>query len=123
MIEPSIRDEAVAHALQNNNVGVLLIDMVLGYGSHANPAGQFVERVGPLLGKHVDVYASVTGTDADPQQRSAQVAMLEQAGIVCTQVTPLRHNRLYAGVAKQRNHALRTTITSGCRCRWQCNAP
>lgn len=96
MIEPSIRDEAVAHALQNNNVGVLLIDMVLGYGSHANPAGQFVERVGPLLGKHVDVYASVTGTDADPQQRSAQVAMLEQAGI-----------RVYASNAIATQQALR----------------
>jgi len=81
MIEPSIRDEAVAKAIKNKDVGVLLVDMVIGHGAHTDPAGQFVERIAPLMHENIDVFASVTGTDADPQNRMQQVSILENAGV------------------------------------------
>ena len=58
-------------------VGVILVDVVLGYGAHADPAGV-------LLGveSQKTIVASVTGTDEDPQVRSRQVAKLREAGVL-----------------------------------------
>lgn len=82
MIEPSIRDDAVQAALADSRVGVLLVDMVIGYGAHADPATQFVESIKNHRHADVDIVASVTGTDDDPQQRSKQMSILSQAGVI-----------------------------------------
>ena len=58
-------------------VGALLVDVVLGYGSHRDPAGVLLKT---KLCK--PVIASVTGTDEDPQVRSVQVAKLRDAGVI-----------------------------------------
>ena len=39
MIEPEIRNAHVAAAAADPAVGVILLDVVLGYGAHADPAG------------------------------------------------------------------------------------
>ena len=77
MIEPEIRNGHVAKALADKKVGVILIDLVLGYGAHPDPAGVFLKN---KLTK--TVIASVTGTDSDPQVRSRQVAALREAGVL-----------------------------------------
>jgi succinyl-CoA synthetase alpha subunit len=85
MIEPAVRDGPLNAALADPAVGVVLIDLVLGYGAHSDPAGHLAGvlagrggagRGGPL------VVASVTGTDGDPQPRSAQVRTLVEAGVI-----------------------------------------
>lgn len=82
MIEPAVRDEALAQALADKSVAVILLDCVLGFGGHMDPAGHLASclrdrpKAGPI------VIASVTGTDGDPQNRSAQVAKLEAVGVV-----------------------------------------
>ena len=80
MIDPSVRDGALGEALDDPAVGVLLLDVVIGFGAHGDPAGHLVDglrrRGGPL------VVASVTGTDGDPQGRARQVAKLESAGVL-----------------------------------------
>ena len=78
MIEPEIRNAHVAAALADKNVGVILLDVVLGYGAHADPAGVLI----PVLKGKKTVIASVTGTDSDPQVRSRQVAALREAGVL-----------------------------------------
>jgi FdrA protein len=77
MIEPEMRNDHVARAGAAPEVGVILVDVVLGYGSHPDPAGV-------LLKKKITktVVASVTGTDADPQVRSRQVTRLREAGVL-----------------------------------------
>jgi len=80
MIEPSVRDDALAAALGDDSVGVILLDLVLGYGAHDDPAGHLIGSLGGAAGK--PVIASVTGTEQDPQQRSAQIARLQDAGII-----------------------------------------
>jgi FdrA protein len=80
MIEPAVRDAPLAAALADANVGVVLLDVVLGHGAHVDPAGHLAQalagrRDGPVIA------ASVTGTDADPQPRAAQVRKLETAGV------------------------------------------
>jgi FdrA protein len=83
MIEPAVRDAPLAAALADPNVGVVLIDVVLGHGAHPDPAGHLAQA---LAGRRdgVPIVASVTGTDADPQPRAAQVRKLEAAGVVVT---------------------------------------
>ncbi len=85
MIEPSIRDSVLAATLARDDVAVVLLDVVIGFGAHENPAAQLagsIEQVKQQQPIKAVLVASVTGTDADPQNRSAQCAILEQAGIV-----------------------------------------
>jgi len=81
MIEPAVRDAPLAAALADANVGVVLIDVVLGCGAHPDPAGHLAQA---LRGRRdgVLIVASVTGTDADPQPRADQVHKLEAAGVM-----------------------------------------
>jgi hypothetical protein len=86
MIEPGVRDQPLADALADPEVGVILLDVVLGYGAHQDPAGHLAGALvagtlakrdhGPLI------LASVTGTESDPQPRAAQVRKLTEAGVI-----------------------------------------
>jgi len=66
----------------------LLLDIVLGHGAHPDPAGELLPAIDAARdqasrrGGALAVVASVTGTDADPQNRSAQVSRLRGAGVV-----------------------------------------
>ena len=81
MIEPAVRDGPLAAALADLSVGVVLMDVVLGYGGHPDPAGHLAQALGARR-DGVAIVASVTGTDADPQPRREQVEKLEAAGVV-----------------------------------------
>jgi FdrA protein len=82
MIEPAVRDKPMADALADPNIAVVLIDCVLGFGGHMDPAG----HIATFLSKHSAgtklVIASVTGTDGDPQNLSRQRAALDRAGVL-----------------------------------------
>jgi FdrA protein len=82
MINPEIRREPLAAALADSTVGVVLIDIVIGYGSHPDPAGQLAEMLRTMQGTDCPtIIASVTGTEQDPQVRSSQINTLQAAGI------------------------------------------
>jgi len=82
MINPEIRREPLAAALADSTVGVVLIDIVIGYGSHPDPAGQLAEMLRTMQGTDCPtIIASVTGTEQDPQVRSSQINTLKAAGI------------------------------------------
>jgi FdrA protein len=78
MIEPALRNEHLERVLKDNKVGVVLLDVVIGYGAHPDPAGLLVEVL--KTNKKV-VIASVTGTEGDPQVYSRQVKTLRAAGV------------------------------------------
>jgi FdrA protein len=78
MIDPEIRNDRLATALEDPLVGVILVDIVLGYGAHRDPAGVLAKE---KLSRKT-VIASVVGTEADPQVRSLQVARLRDAGVL-----------------------------------------
>jgi FdrA protein len=77
MIDPETRNDHVAAALADADVGLILVDVVLGYGAHPDPAGVLLKYKMTKA-----VVASVTGTEADPQVRSRQVARLREAGVL-----------------------------------------
>jgi succinyl-CoA synthetase alpha subunit len=86
MLDPTTRIAEIERAGMDPEAAVLLLDVVLGHGAAADPAGD----VAPALeaaqaearaqGRWLAVVASVTGTAADPQGLSRQVARLEAAG-------------------------------------------
>jgi succinyl-CoA synthetase alpha subunit len=82
MIDPSLRDSALAGALADPDVAVVLLDLVLGLGAHGDPAGHLARSLEGRPAEGPEIVASVTGTEDDPQVRSAQVARLEAAGVV-----------------------------------------
>ncbi len=81
MLEPDIRNDHVRAALAQADTAVLLVDMVIGYGAHENPAAVLVEALGASLGR-APVVASITGTDSDPQGYARQADLLRAAGVL-----------------------------------------
>ncbi|MDD9902334.1 MAG: acyl-CoA synthetase FdrA [Rhodospirillaceae bacterium] len=81
MIDPGVRDAPLAAALRDPAVGAVLLDIVIGYGAHADPAGHLATQLASQDRNETTVIASVTGTDSDPQKRSAQETVLRSAGV------------------------------------------
>jgi FdrA protein len=62
-----------------DDVGCVLLDVVLGHGSHADPAGELAPVLAEL---RCPVIAHVCGTEADPQNAPRQQATLREAGAI-----------------------------------------
>jgi FdrA protein len=88
MIDATVRREWIARDAGDPATAVLLLDVVLGYGAHADPAAALLpalaaaRRTAMAAGRGLAIVASVTGTEHDPQVRSRQVAALQAAGVV-----------------------------------------
>jgi FdrA protein len=88
MIDPSLRNQLIEQIADDPTALVLLVDVVLGHGAHPNPAAELVSAIRVARagvesrGGALHVVASVTGTEADPQVRSLQVATLEREGVI-----------------------------------------
>ena len=82
MIDPSLRNQMLSTALRDGRTAVVLLDVVIGYGAHADPAGDLIAALPAAKDREALLIASVCGTEGDPQRYSRQVALLEEAGIV-----------------------------------------
>ena len=88
MIEPSLRDEHVLALADDDSVAVLLLDLVLGYGAHPDPAAGLeaaiakVKRAFSDRGAYLSVVTSITGTTSDPQGYSKERSQLEEVGAI-----------------------------------------
>lgn len=85
MIDPFYRVERLLAEWADPQVAVILCDVVLGYGSHTNPAGALadaVKKARAQYGGGVTVVASVCGTEKDPQVLSAQEDLLKESGVL-----------------------------------------
>jgi FdrA protein len=86
MIDPSLRDDAVRAQGEDPNTAVILFDVVLGYGAHNDPAQGLARALSAAAaaaraqGRSLALIGHVCGTDADPQDKAAQVAQLHAAG-------------------------------------------
>ena len=87
MIDPTYRVERILKEGRDPEVGVLLLDFVLGFGANEDPVGTTldalvtVKREAEEQGRHLEILAYVLGTDLDQPNVMEQVARLEQAGI------------------------------------------
>ncbi len=79
MIDYDLRLRRMKAEIHDPETAVILLDVVLGYGSHPDPAGELVPLIRAAAGQ-IRVICSVTGTDRDPQNRSRVAEALEAAG-------------------------------------------
>jgi succinyl-CoA synthetase alpha subunit len=86
MIDPSLRLERIAVEAADPSCGVLLLDLVLGYGAHPDPAGELAEAVRKARatavsdGRSLPAVVSITGTEGDPQGLGRCATTLVDAG-------------------------------------------
>lgn len=86
MIDPTTRVERVAQEARDPSTAVIVLDVVLGYGSHDDPAGALAPAIVQAKaacaneGRYLVVVAFLCGTENDPQPLSMQRAKLEAAG-------------------------------------------
>jgi succinyl-CoA synthetase alpha subunit len=87
MIDPSLRNHAIVEAGGDPRVAVLLLDFILGRGSHPDPAGATLSAIREALstaaadGRQLAVLAHIVGTDRDPQGLAQQDALLRSVGV------------------------------------------
>jgi len=85
MIDHRLRNERIQKEAADPQTAVILLDVVLGYGSHPDPASMIVpaiEAARKRAGRRTIAFVgSVCGTDADPQNRARQEAALRAAGM------------------------------------------
>ncbi len=86
MIDQSLRIRRLLQEARDPEVGVIMLDVVLGYGAHPDPASELGPAVAQARelaqadGRSLNLVASVTGTEADPQHYSRVVSALEDSG-------------------------------------------
>jgi FdrA protein len=80
MIEPAVRDAPLRAAFADASTGAILLDIVLGHGASANPAGHLVQSLPARSARTPLLFVSIIGTDGDPQGFSAQRKILTDAG-------------------------------------------
>jgi len=87
MIDPRARVAHVETAGRRVEIGILLVDLVLGYGSSPDPATPLADAVRTALataaadGRELVVVGSVCGTPGDPQGMRSQQKILTDAGV------------------------------------------
>jgi len=88
MIDPRLRNEHIVATATEPAVGILLLDVVLGHGSHPDPAEALAPAIADAMalaisaGRRLLVVASVCGTDLDPQGLERQERILAQTGVM-----------------------------------------
>jgi FdrA protein len=86
MIDPALRLQYLARAAQDPETAVILLDIVLGFCAHPNPASVHVPAISQVraiaaaAGRSLPVIISLCGTEGDPQRLSMQRKALEAAG-------------------------------------------
>jgi FdrA protein len=87
MIDFRLRNERIVSAAADPTTAVILLDVVLGYGAHPDPAGALTPAIEQArrhareAGRSVAFVASVCGTQRDPQNLPLQEDKLASAGV------------------------------------------
>ncbi|PFG56278.1 succinyl-CoA synthetase alpha subunit [Vibrio sp. ES.051] len=87
MIDPSSRIDRLLKEADDPEVGVILLDFVIGYGSHQDPVGVTLPAIieakqkAAERGQHLEILGYVLGTDLDTPDMSEQIEKLAQAGV------------------------------------------
>ena len=86
MMDNDLRIHRLHQEAGDPQVAVILLDVVLGYGAHPDPASELSPAIAQIraeaekAGRYIEVVAVVTGTDQDPQNLSMQMQRLQSAG-------------------------------------------
>jgi len=84
MIDNDLRIRRMKQEAADPEVGCILFDVVLGEGSHLDPAGELVSAIKEIREQRIrelEFVAIVVGTDDDPQDLQSQISQLEDAAV------------------------------------------
>ena len=81
MVDLGVRVELLEEAADDDGVGCVLLDVVLGHGAHPDPAGDLAPALRRVAAGR-PVIAHVCGTAGDPQDAGRQAATLRDAGAI-----------------------------------------
>ncbi|MGH2751128.1 MAG: acyl-CoA synthetase FdrA [Actinomycetota bacterium] len=87
MIDPTLRTERLEREAKDAEVGAIVLDVVLGYGAHRDPATELAPVVEAALASRSDdlaIVVALCGATADPQDLEAQATRLGDAGALVT---------------------------------------
>jgi hypothetical protein len=102
MIDPSLRNKRIVQDALEPDTAAVLIDFVLGHGSHPDPAGVALvavnEAKAALKDRNILWLASVVGAKDDPQNYREQISKLLDAGFIVSE-SNVRLARLAASIA------------------------
>ena len=88
MIDPEVRIKKIKEYAEDENTGVILLDCVLGYGSHPDMAGALADGIKDAIekakkkGRALYFVATVCGTEYDPQNYQAAIRTLQGCGVL-----------------------------------------
>jgi FdrA protein len=87
MMDNDLRIRRLEVEASDPQVAIIMLDVVLGFGAHPDPAGELVPAIAQAIseadkaGRHLELVAVISGTDQDPQDLNDQILQLEQAGV------------------------------------------
>ena len=87
MMDNELRIRRLMEEARDPSVAVIMLDVVIGYGSHPDPASELAPAIAKAkaearaAGRFLEVVAVVTGTDEDPQKINSQIKKLKDAGV------------------------------------------
>ncbi|HAL9790083.1 TPA: hypothetical protein H7W08_004875, partial [Escherichia coli] len=88
MIDPTNRISRLIEEARDPEVAVIVMDFVLGFGSHEDPVGSTIEAIkeakaiAAAEGRELIILAYVLGTDLDTPSLEQQSQMLLDAGVI-----------------------------------------
>jgi FdrA protein len=87
MMDNDLRIRRLEMEANDPQVAIILLDVVLGYGAHLDPAAELVPAIidaqaqAKSAGRYLEVVAILSGTDEDPQDLNDQIEQFEAAGV------------------------------------------
>jgi len=84
MIDPAARREIMREQAFGADIAAVLLDVVLGYGSHPDPAGEIAGTCADIVATGAAVVCYVLGAHGDRQGLGRQRATLAEAGAIVT---------------------------------------
>jgi FdrA protein len=108
MIDYRLRNERIVGEVADPATAVILLDVVLGYGSHADPAAELApalrraQEIAGAEGRSIAFVGHICGTDRDPQDLSRQARALKEAGMVLVE-SNAQAARLAAAMVSRRS--------------------
>lgn len=87
MIDPALRNSRILEEAKDPETAVIMLDLVLGYNAHHDPAGSALEaieearKIAAKEDRNICFVAYVCGTDDDFQKRNEQIEKLKKADL------------------------------------------
>lgn len=107
MIDPTFRNDRIVLEAKDKETAVILLDFVLGYGAHADPAGIALMAIeeAKVISPNIIIVAHVCGSENDFQGLQKQKDTLTSAGVILAN-SNAQAARIASEVIRRKNNEL-----------------